>query len=105
MPIDIRSRYNGVAVIEAPDAAGRARPTIGLRPQARPLRSGAPFRHRVAGPEGLEYLAWRYYGSSEAWWRIADANPLRFPLDLTPGEPLEIPGASDVGRVVRRRRF
>ncbi|MGY1694624.1 hypothetical protein ACI780_06875 [Geodermatophilus sp. SYSU D00814] len=61
----------------------------------------------MSGLEDLEYLAWRLLGSSESWWRIADANPLAFPLDLRPGDTLTVAVAADAGtgQVDRERVF
>jgi len=55
--------------------------------------------------EDLEYLAWRYLGRSTAWWVVADANSLAFPLDHRPGETIRIPPAGGVGAVARSRSF
>jgi nucleoid-associated protein YgaU len=59
----------------------------------------------VTGVETIEYLAWRYYGDSKLWWRIAEANDLQFALDIVPGTTLNIPGIRDLGTVVRTRSF
>jgi hypothetical protein len=103
MPITIRSRYHGLTVqaIEAPDGSVRA--TVALRPPTPPQPRTQLYKHLVTGVENIEYLAWRYYGSSDAWWRIAEANPLAFPLDVKPGTPIAVPAADDLGRVVRTR--
>ncbi len=105
MPVSSASRYAGQPVYDAPDAAGATHPTVAIRPPAPPPPGTALLRHTVSGLESLEYLAWRYLGSSEAWWRVAEANDLAFPLDLSPGQVVQIGAASDVGRVVRTRRF
>jgi nucleoid-associated protein YgaU len=47
--------------------------------------------HTVIAGETLDQLAFTYYGREDLWWRIADANPARFPLDLSPGDTLIIP--------------
>jgi|SRR3954469_11897001 nucleoid-associated protein YgaU len=47
--------------------------------------------HVVVGGETLDQLAFTYYGREDLWWRIADANPGRFPLDWAPGDTLVIP--------------
>ena len=39
----------------------------------------------------LDLLARRYYGREDLWWRIADANPARFPLDWKAGDRLLVP--------------
>jgi phage tail protein X len=59
----------------------------------------------LTGVESLEYLAWRFYGRSTAWWHIADANPLIFPLDYRPGMSVTLPQSTGVGRVLRTRTF
>ena len=103
MPVNNSSRYSRVPVIEAAGTDDRVRPTIGLRPQREPLP--AIYTHRLIAAESLESLAWRHYRNSSYWWRIADSNPLRFPLDWTPGELVTLPSVSDVGRIQRKRTF
>jgi hypothetical protein len=104
MPVSSSSRYANLPVFDAPDATGEARPTVAMR-----LAPGAPstmvYQHTVAAFESLEYLAWRAFHSSEAWWRIADANPLVFPLDWKPGDVVSLPVRRERGRVERTRRF
>lgn len=40
----------------------------------------------------LDFLAYRFYGSSLDWWRILDANPeVLNPSQITPGTALRIP--------------
>lgn len=104
MPVPLNSRYHGLPVHDAPGADGTERPAVAIRPgPSEPTE--AAYNHLLTGAEGMEYLAWRFFGSSQAWWRIADANPLVFPTDLRPGTALAIPGAADVGRVRRTRSF
>jgi nucleoid-associated protein YgaU len=104
MPVKPASRYRPLAVYNAPDAAGRSHPTVPLRPPS-PAAEATIVRHVVTAGESLELLAWRYYGSSEAWWRIADANPRRHPLALLSGDKLSIPSPGAVGRIERTRKF
>ena len=47
--------------------------------------------HTVVGAETVDFLAWRYYGREDLWWRIADANPGLRPFALTPGQTIAIP--------------
>ena len=105
MPISNSSRYFGLAVYEAKDARQVSHPTVAIRPSISPPQGTTFYRHPITGVEDIEYLAWRYYGGSDAWWRIAEANELRFPLDWAPGMTLNIPAPGDVGRSVRTRRF
>ena len=104
MPVSITSRYRGEPVQLAADASGTTQATVAIRRhQARD--SAADHQHVVTGAEDMEYLAWRFYGASETWWRIADANPVAFPLDLRPGARLAVPVDDDAGRSDRARRF
>jgi nucleoid-associated protein YgaU len=105
MPVSNTSRYFGIPVYDAVGKDGVPRPTIGLRSPSPPAPATSLYRHMVTGTETIEYLASRYYGSSAAWWRIAEANGLVFPTDVVPGMILNIPAAGDVGRIVRTRRF
>lgn len=105
MPISNTSRYFGLVVYEAVDAQQVSRPTLPIRPFTPPPAGTTFFQHVVTGVENIEYLAWRYYGASDSWWRIAEANGLMFPFDLVPGMTVNIPAAGDVGRIVRSRRF
>lgn len=103
MPVTSVSRHHLLPVGRPLDPAGIPHDAIGLRPPP-PAPSGI-VQHQITALENLEYLAWRYFGSSEAWWRIADANPTVFPLDLTPGRRVALPAGADTGRVERTRRF
>jgi hypothetical protein len=106
MSVPITSRYRPLGIVEAPDARGSLHPTVPIRRSEPPLPTRPNYHHLVTGAEDVEYLAWRFFGASDSWWRIADANPVRFPLDLRPGDALEIPSNEDFGRIVsRERRF
>jgi len=105
MPISNSSRYSGLPTYDATDAAGETHATIAIRPSTPPAPGATTYRHVVTGLESIESLAASYIGSSASWWRIAEANPLRFPLDVTPGMVIEITSPGDVGRIVRTRRF
>jgi len=105
MPVIITSRYYQSLVYDATDAQQVSHPTIALRPPTPPSPGTLLYSHLITGIETIEYLAWRYYGDSKLWWRIAEANGLRFPLELTPGTSLNIPAVNDIGTVVRNRRF
>ena len=103
MPVSQTSRYLGLPVLRVTDARRGDQPAIALRPLPDP--PAAPYQHPVAALESLEYLSWRYLGRSEDFWRIADANGPRFPLDLRPGDTVAIPSSGDPGLVTRTRRF
>jgi hypothetical protein len=103
MPVGLKSRYYGLPTYQIEDRRGQTT-ALALRPSLNPP-STTDYRHRVTALENLEYLAWRYYGSSDDFWRILDANPVRFPLDLKPAEMLTVPVGADTGLVQRTRRF
>jgi len=105
MPITTQSRYSGVAIFDLEHSDGSLRATVAIRPSTAISSGTSLYRHVITGVENVEYLAWRFYGSSDAWWRIAEANPLAFPLDIKPGSAVAIPTPDDMGRVVRTRRF
>lgn len=102
MPVGVSSRYRALEPIEAADARGARHATLPIRlHQAGPPALAA---RRLTAPETLEYLAWRYFQSSHHWWRIADANRLRFPLDWEPGEAVAMPSLEPLP-AHRTRRF
>jgi hypothetical protein len=105
MPLNPGSRYQGLETYEAADANGRPQATVAIRPAAPPTSSSDVYSHVLVAGESLEYLAWRYYGSSTSWWRLADTGPAVFPLDITPGAVVAVPSSDAVGRVERTRRF
>ncbi|MFC7534565.1 LysM domain-containing protein [Actinoplanes sp. GCM10030250] len=50
--------------------------------------------HTVTAVERPDHLGQRYFGAPDQWWRIADANPVLDPRELTaePGRRIGIPG-------------
>ncbi len=103
MALPLTSRYNGLEVYDAPVDPETVQPTVPIRPTLPAPASN--YNHLVMGTENLDYLAWRYLGASEFWWRIADANPLVFPTDIQTGTSLKVPDAASAGRIERTRRF
>jgi len=105
LPVSRRSRYADAVKLEAPDTKGVSRPALGMRLPPRSAGGALAYRHVVTGPETLEEIAWKLYGDSTAWWRLADLNPKVFPLELEPGSALKVADAADVGRIQRTRNF
>ena len=96
MTIDRRSRYWGL-----PTFLHEGLLTAALR-TSEPTDADEPFaEHRLTDTETLDQLALRYYGREDLWWRIADANPRRFPMDWQPGDVLRIPLSRRVTRTPR----
>jgi hypothetical protein len=98
------SRYGGLTTYVAPASDGAARPTVAARPVPPPT-SQTSYLHTLIAGESLESLAYRFLGSSELWWQIADANPVAFPSELAPGALVAIPTGQSAGLVVRTRTF
>lgn len=86
MAVTIYSRYYGLDTVTLDGKTSLAQRPI---PRIQAYPDG--LLHRILGGETLDQLAFRYYGREDLWWRIADANPGRFPLDWAPGETLVIP--------------
>ncbi len=86
MAVTIYSRYYGLDVVTIDGEASLAE-----RPS--PSFAGDPdsLVHVMKSGETLDQLAFAYYGREDLWWRIADANPGRFPLDWAPGDTVVIP--------------
>lgn len=105
MPVSARSRYAPQATQQASDAHGTPRTLLPIRRHVPPPSEAPRYTHLITGVETLEYLAWRMHGVSDAWWRMADGNPLKFPLDWRPGERVEVVSLGTPGQIVRDRRF
>jgi hypothetical protein len=108
MTVSISSRYRGLGIQNFPDTNAEAHPSVPIRrhpPDAIDTRS-TQYRHRLTGVETVEYLSFRFYANSESWWRIADANPIRFPLDFRSGDALTVPSSNEfAGSIDRTRTF
>jgi len=104
MPVKPDSRFANLSVrqVTAPD--GTTRQVISLR-LVRPAAGERLARHRVKQGETIDLLAQHFYGDEGLWWRILDANPLIYPLDIAPGDLLDIPAAGPATRITRSRSF
>ena len=97
MPVTIFSRYYNIKKIEINGKHA-------LQKRVTQLQKDYPdsIQHTLVGNETLDQLAEKYYGREDLWWRIADANPGRFPLDWGPGDTLTIPPVRVATRTPRR---
>lgn len=105
MATDSLSRYRHEVPHHAADAAGVLRAAIPARWGRSAEDAGASVFHTVAVGDTFESLAARFLGSSALWWRIADLNPLVFPLSLVPGTVVALPGSGAVAGPVRTRNW
>ena len=98
------SRYAGVPV-DAWDPGGGSPPVpfLGRRLCPRAERFALLYEARIAEGDRRDLLGYRHLGDAELWWRLADANGVLDPRDLT--EPIGrrirvtlaegVPGAPD----------
>ncbi|MFD4258075.1 LysM peptidoglycan-binding domain-containing protein [Streptomyces sp. NPDC058534] len=69
-------------------------PTKGQNPTSGALT--AQRVHRVVAGDSLQSLAWREYGSANAWRAIAEANGIDDPARLPTGTELMLPATEEV---------
>ncbi len=113
---DISRRYYGTAtrwreIAQANNISDPGRLRIGQRlvipdaqdgPRATPRSTSADGRHHVvARGETLGEISMQYYGTSQRWREIQDANPGINPLAVPVGHRLLIPGLGDADGAAR----
>jgi nucleoid-associated protein YgaU len=104
MPVKPDSRFAHLPVLQTVGPDGSPRQVIALRLET-PVPEGAVAAHRIQRGEELDLLARRFYGDERLWWRILDANPVFYPLDLEAGDSLNLPAPGPATRATRARRF
>lgn len=97
MPVTIFSRYYNIKKVEI-----NGKHTLMQRVNQAQKEYPDSISHTIVGNETLDQLAVKYYGREDLWWRIADANRNRFPLDWGPGDTLTIPPVRVATRTPRR---
>jgi hypothetical protein len=103
VPVPPDSRFASLPILEVTAPDGSRRRVLAL-PLDRPHLPIAG-RHRLSQDEPLDLLAQQLLGSERLWWRLLDANPLVYPLDLRPGDILDVPEPGPATRVTRARSF
>lgn len=93
-PFAVDSRYAGVPFglyQNGPDDPGVAYVLRRFIPQERAIP--AAFQHVVSAGERPDLIAFKAFGDAELFWRIADANVVTDPNELTDtlGERIAIP--------------
>jgi nucleoid-associated protein YgaU len=86
MAVTIYSRYYGLETVTIDGERSLAQ-----RPIPPLVDYTDSLLHVMKAGETLDQLAFVYYGREDLWWRIADANPTKFPLDWAPGDTVVIP--------------
>jgi len=104
MPVKPDSRFADLPLLQVRVPDGTLRRVIALRLR-RPMTNTIVTQHMVSQDEPIDLLAKRLYGGESLWWRILDANPVVFPLDIQSGTVLDLPAPGPVTRITRTRRF
>lgn len=47
--------------------------------------------HMVTEMDNIEMISYKYYGTVDYWWALANLNGISYPMELTIGELLRIP--------------
>ncbi|MFJ7905603.1 hypothetical protein [Kitasatospora sp. NPDC096204] len=91
-PYPPTSRYHDVPVALYTEPDGRQVPYLRRRLLPNPDSLTPLTEHVVGAGDRPDLLAYRYLGSADQWWRIADANPVLDPRELTatPGRRITI---------------
>jgi hypothetical protein len=97
MAVSLYSRYYKSGTVEVDEQL-----SLNQRLIEAPSTIPGSITHTLVGTETLDELAAKYYGREDLWWRIADANPNKFPLDWQAGETLVIPPVQSATRSPRR---
>jgi hypothetical protein len=83
-PFDETSRYHGVPLALHPDESGEpARAYVTRRFPPAPVEGEAAARHTVSSLDRPDVLSARYLGDPLLYWKIADANAVVDPHELT----------------------
>ncbi len=93
-PFEMTSRYHGVAIALLPQAGGEPAIAYVKRRFIPPLRDLALAGHiGVTSSDRPELIAHRTLGEPLLYWRVADANAVTDPFELTdtPGAKVAIP--------------
>ena len=104
MPVKPDSRFANLPVLQV-IAPGSVRQVISLRLTRRQRSNQVIPKHRVTQGEQLDLIAHKFLGTEQLWWRILDVNPLIYPLDIQPGDILDLPEPGLATRTTRARRF
>lgn len=98
MSVSIFSRYYNVKTLEL-----NGRLSLHQRDMSSVFETHPDsIEHTIVGNETLDQLAAKYYGREDLWWRIADVNSLKYPLDWKAGDILVIPPVRVATRTPRR---
>ena len=104
MPVAPDSRFARLPMRAVTTPDGSQRTVVELRLQGQ-VTDATAASYRVRAGDSIDFLARRFYGDEHLWWRILDANPTVYPLDLKPGDVLDVPDPGSATTITRARRF
>ena len=104
MPVAPDSRYANLPLLAVTAADGSQRNVIELRLQSQ-VTDVQTAAYRARAGDTVDSLARKSYGDEHLWWKILDANPVVYPLDLKSGDVLELPRLGTATTITRARRF
>lgn len=79
-------------------AAWSTRQFLFLEPDA------TDFIHRICDGDFIDAISFKYYGTVNLWWAIADVNNIACPLDLQVGAEIRIPQKSRLEAAIKNAR-
>jgi hypothetical protein len=103
MPPARDSRFADLPLRSVRGPDGARRDVVSLRLTG--LVAGSSRTYRVVQGDQIDLVAQRWLGDEGLWWQVLDANPLCYPLDLTPGRVIDLPDAGPATRTTRARSF
>ena len=86
------SRYYGIGVTMLTEPDGTQVPYLARRLLPDPASFTAVSQYTVVAGDRPDLLAFRLLGDASQWWRLADANPVLDPRELTatPGQKIQV---------------
>ena len=104
MPVKPDSRYAKSPIYEAVGPDGKPRRALGILWRSYGS-SNDGHSHQLRRRDDIDLLARRNLNNERLWWKILDVNPLVYPLDLGPGDVVEVPSTGSNEPTTRARRF
>ena len=103
MPASPSSRFGDLPILSVTAPDGSQRNVVALRLETQALVHLTTYSVREG--DAIDLLAARMYGDEGLWWRLLDGNAIRYPLDLTAGDLLDVAGSAQVTATTRARTF
>lgn len=106
MPVKPDSRFAQQPLLRVLSTDGTPQVAVALPLTASSRGDGSGVAtYRVSQRDTVESIANKVLGDESQWWRILDANPVFYPMDLKPGDVLNLPAPGPATRAIRSRTF